>query len=91
MTSPEAPFPLAQGKGAAYIHTTIIASLCTDAGVQIACHKCGHVFVQSRPLSDESEPVDNIALARAIWYHRCDDEGRRYREAEFRARRTKRR
>lgn len=82
MNVTQAPFPLARGKGAAYVHTTIIAMVCNDGGVEIACERCGHTFVPSNPLSDESVSTDNIELAKALWYHQCANEGRRWREAE---------
>lgn len=81
-----APLPLEQGKGAAYVHTTIIASRCNDEGVAILCERCGHTFVPSNPLSDESQPMDNIELAKALWFHDCANEGRRAREVADRGR-----
>jgi hypothetical protein len=91
MTIPEAPFPLAQGKGALASHTTIVAMLCSDMGVEVACIRCGHTFVASKPLSDESEEADSIELAKALWFHRCEDEGRKWREVQRSARSTKHR
>lgn len=35
------------------------------------CADCGHIFVKSKPLSDESEPIDNTVLSKALWYHIC--------------------
>lgn len=35
------------------------------------CADCGHIFVQSVPLSDESEGVANNTLAKALYYHMC--------------------
>ena len=87
----QAPFPLAQGKGALASHFNVIASYDNDMGCSIGCGTCGHEFVASKPLSDESQPADSIELAKAIWFHRCEDEGRRYREVERRARITKHR
>lgn len=80
--APKAPFPLAQGKGAAVSHCTVIASLCGDDGAAIMCANCGHVFVASNPLSDESQLADNLQLAKDLWYHDCHNEGRVYREIE---------
>lgn len=88
---PQAPFPLAQGKGAAYVHTTIIGQRCLDEGVEISCERCGHTFVPSKPLSDESQPADNIELAAALWFHQCANEGAKAREVERRARIANRR
>lgn len=47
---------------------------CTgDAGVvQIMCTVCGHVFVDGDPFTDESHEIDSVALARTLYYHRCD-------------------
>lgn len=87
---PQAPFPLARGKGAAYVHTTIIAQRCNDEGVEISCANCGHTFVPSKPLSDESAEADNIELAAALWYHQCSNEGRKWREVERRGRKPQR-
>lgn len=39
------------------------------------CTKCGHVFADSKPLSDESEPIDNVDLAKALYLHDCAEEG----------------
>lgn len=90
MNGKQAPFPLAQGKGAAYVHTTIIAVYCTNGGVEIACGPCGHTFVPSKPLSDESQPCDSIELARQLWFHQCANEGRKWREADRRGRKSQR-
>lgn len=35
------------------------------------CQDCGHIFVESKPLSDESEPAQNSPLAKALYYHCC--------------------
>ncbi len=85
-----APFPLTQGKGAAVAHCTVIAALCQDDGCCITCRDCGHIFVVSKPLSDESVEADNLQLARDLWYHDCHSEGRVAREIERRARSNRR-
>jgi hypothetical protein len=35
------------------------------------CAECGHIFVESVPLSDESEEADNVDLSKALFYHMC--------------------
>jgi len=80
-----APFPLERGKGAAAVHSTVIAQLTQDEGAAITCASCGHIYVPSKPLSDESQPIDNLQLARDLWYHQCEREGNAHREAERRA------
>lgn len=84
MTKPPqpAPFRLELGKGAAVIHSLVQAELCTDQGVCISCVKCGHIYVKSKPLSDQSWPVDNLALARQLWFHDCSREGQVHRRAD---------
>lgn len=67
------------------MRTTIIAGLCGDQGVSIMCADCGHIFVESNPLSDESMPIDNVSLAYVLYYHMCPigrrpDKGRGRRE-----------
>jgi hypothetical protein len=54
------------------LRATIIACICTDEGACIMCADCGHIFAESRPLSDQSVPVDNVTLSRALWYHMCE-------------------
>ena len=84
-----APFPLERGKGAAVSHCQIVAARCQDEGACIMCANCGHVFVHSNPLSDESLHIDNLQLARDVWYHDCRQEGRTYREIERNARKRR--
>lgn len=47
---------------------------CTGpAGVtQIMCTQCGHVFVDGKPFTDESDPIDSWELARGVYFHLCD-------------------
>lgn len=80
-----APFPLARGKGAAAIHCKVIAEITQDEGAAITCVSCGHIFVPSKPLSDQSQPIDNLQLATDLWNHQCQKEGQTYRDAERRA------
>lgn len=50
-----------------------ICACASDAGVvQIMCTVCGHVFVDGKPFTDESDLIDSAALARVLYYHRCD-------------------
>lgn len=88
---PQAPFPLAQGKGALAAHAPIVASYGNDMGCTIGCVRCGHEFVASKPLSDESQEADSIELAKALWFHRCEDEGRRWREVQRSGRKSQHR
>lgn len=53
------------------MRTAIIASTCSDMGACLMCDACGHVFLPSKPLSDMSEPLDNITLGRALINHAC--------------------
>ena len=53
------------------MRATIIASICNDEGACIMCADCGHIFAASKPLSDESEQIDNVTLSKALWYHIC--------------------
>lgn len=53
------------------MRATIIACLTTDEGACIMCADCGHIFAESKPLSDESQPTDNVTLSKALWYHMC--------------------
>lgn len=71
MSHRQAP-PLADARGgASHLQAAIIASLTTDEGACIMCADCGHIFAQSVPLSDESQPVPNTVLARELYYHIC--------------------
>jgi len=63
--------PGMSGGGASVLRTAIIACTASDMGACIMCAVCGHIFAPSRPLSDESEPIDNTDLARALWGHMC--------------------
>lgn len=65
-----APLGVSQG-GARSLRATIIACLTTDEGACIMCADCGHIFAESKPLSDESQPTDNVTLSKALWYHLC--------------------
>jgi hypothetical protein len=85
-----APFPLSMGKGAAAVHSTVIAQVTQDQGAAITCASCGHIYVLSKPLSDQSQPISNLQLARDVWYHQCVNEGNKYREDERRAYRYRR-
>lgn len=38
----------------------------------IMCVPCGHVFVDGKPFTDESDHIDSWELARQLYYHRCD-------------------
>lgn len=71
MPQSEAPPASRSPGGASRLRATIIASTCTDDGVCIMCADCGHVFVPSKPLSDESQQVDNVTLSKALFYHIC--------------------
>lgn len=62
---------LHSGGGVSRLRCDIIASTCSDMGACIMCARCGHVFLPSKPLSDESEPGDNVELAKALYYHMC--------------------
>lgn len=80
MTTDASPGRPIETVGAVGMITTIIAARCNDEGVAISCADCGHVFVESVPLADESEPARNIDLARELWIHMCDQPGRRSRK-----------
>lgn len=76
-----APLGVSQG-GACTLRATIIACLTNDEGACIMCADCGHIFAEAKPLSDESQPIDNVTLSRALYYHMCaigrrDQQGRR--------------
>lgn len=44
-----------------------------DTGtVSIMCVPCGHVFVDGKPFTDESDHIDSGQLAKDLYYHRCD-------------------
>lgn len=88
--SASAPLPLTRGKGAAAVHSQVIAEICQDEGAAITCLGCGHIYVPSKPLSDMSEPIDNLQLAQDLWSHQCNKEGQQFREAERRAFRYRR-
>lgn len=53
------------------MQATIIACMTQSEGVCIMCAECGHIFVDGKPLSDESEPIANNELSKALWYHIC--------------------
>lgn len=53
------------------LRSNIIACVNQDEGASLICGDCGHQFLESKPLSDESHPLDNITLAKAIYYHMC--------------------
>lgn len=76
MTAPQSAPPAHSGGGVSRLRATIIASICSDEGACIMCADCGHIFVPSKPLSDESEPIDNSTLSKALWYHLCAMERR---------------
>lgn len=83
--SASAPLPLRAGRGAAAIHSVVIAEICQDEGAAISCAVCGHIYVPSKPLSDQSQPIDNLELAQLLWNHQCEREGQTHRDAERRA------
>lgn len=70
------------------MRAAIIASTCNDMGACIMCADCGHVFAPSKPLSDESEAIDNTVLARALWHHVCAIDTRPDRQAKVRGHRN---
>lgn len=50
-----------------------IIACTSDAGnCCIMCTKCGHVFIDGEPFTDESHEIDSVVLAKALYYHRCD-------------------
>jgi len=53
------------------LRSAIIASTCNDEGACIMCRDCGHIFASSVAFTDESQPVDNVTLAKALYYHMC--------------------
>lgn len=57
--------------GSGTLRSPIIACVTQDCGAAIMCDTCGHIFAESVPLTDQSEPVDNVTLAKAIYYHQC--------------------
>lgn len=86
MTQDQAPPAATSAGGAGYLRSAIIASICNDEGACIMCADCGHIFVASKPLSDESEPAVNTELAKALWYHMCALSRRPQREGRYRGR-----
>jgi hypothetical protein len=68
--SQSTPHGLSVG-GARTLRATIIACLTNDEGACLMCADCGHMFIEPKPLSDESQPVDNVTLSKALWYHMC--------------------
>jgi hypothetical protein len=71
MTHSDTPLPASPGRGASGLRCRIIAALCQNDGVCIMCLECGHIFVDSKPLSDESHEVDNVELSKSLYYHLC--------------------
>lgn len=57
--------------GSGTLRSPIIASATNDCGAAILCDTCGHIFAESVPLTDQSEPVDNVTLAKDVYYHVC--------------------
>lgn len=53
------------------MRNTILASRTSDEGCCLICAECGHMFLQPKPLSDESESMDNVTLSKALWAHMC--------------------
>lgn len=53
------------------LRSPIIANRCNDEGVCLMCGRCGHVFLPSIPLNDESEELDNVTLSKNLYYHAC--------------------
>jgi hypothetical protein len=51
---------------------TVIACASDVGNCCIMCTKCGHVFVDGEPFTDESHEIDSVTLAKALYYHRCD-------------------
>lgn len=80
MNNPSRPNRNIEAVGPVGMIVNVIAARTTDEGVAISCEPCGHVFVESRPLSDESEPARNTDLARELWLHICDRPGRQARK-----------
>lgn len=50
----------------------VCATTCDVGIVSIMCIPCGHVFLEGKPFSDETDPMDSWALAKALYFHRCD-------------------
>lgn len=71
MTTRQTPPDYSQPGGVSRLRATIIACITLDEGACIMCYDCGHVFVDSKPLSDESQPIDNVTLSKALYYHIC--------------------
>lgn len=67
---PDTALGMSQG-GVRSLRATILACRTTDEGACIMCADCGHIFAESKPLSDESVSIDNVTLAKALWYHMC--------------------
>ena len=53
------------------LRARIVANVCSDEGACLMCADCGHIFMESAPLTGESEQVDNVQLSRALYYHLC--------------------
>lgn len=60
-----------QGDGASRLRNTIIACKTSDEGACIMCAECGHQFVESNPLTGESQEIDNVTLSKALFSHMC--------------------
>ena len=71
MTTPLTPLLTDARGGAGVLRAAIIASTCSDEGACIMCRDCGHIFAPSVAFTDESQAVDNVTLARALYYHMC--------------------
>ena len=63
--------PAERGAGASALRVPIVAARTQDEGCCIMCATCGHIFAEAVAFSDESQPVDNDTLARALHYHMC--------------------
>jgi hypothetical protein len=70
MATPNTPQAPSLG-GVSRLRATIIACVTGDMGCCLMCADCGHLFMESKPLSGESQPRDNSTLAKELWRHIC--------------------
>ena len=50
----------------------VCAATGKSGNVQLMCIPCGHVYLDGKPFTDESDHIDSGILAKALYEHRCD-------------------
>lgn len=51
---------------------SVCAATSKWGNVQLMCVDCGHVFLDGKPFTDESDHMDSGVLAKTLYDHRCD-------------------